>query len=133
MTHPGIERLGKRVLDCVTDVEVQAAAIVELARAYPTAASTAVMDLTVEAEAFGAKVTFSDDEIPTVTGRRVVDQATVEALEVPKVSSGRLPLYQEAIRRAAAQNHQSAGPGGLYRSVLPGGAALRDDRDHGPA
>jgi uroporphyrinogen decarboxylase len=103
MTHPGIERLGKRVIDCVTDEEVQAAAIVELARAYPTAASTAVMDLTVEAEAFGAKVTFSDDEIPTVTGRRVEDQATVEALEVPKVTSGRLPLYQEAIRRAAAQ------------------------------
>lgn len=103
MTHPGIERLGKRVLDCVTDLEAQAAAIVELARCYPTAASTSVMDLTVEAEAFGAKVTFSEEEIPTVTGRLVWDQASVEALKVPPATAGRLPLYQEAIRLAAAQ------------------------------
>ena len=103
MTHPGIERLGKRVLDCVTDAGAQAAAIVELARAYPSAAATSVMDLTVEAEAFGAKVTFSPDGIPTVTGRRVEDQASVEALKVPTATAGRLPLYQEAIRRAAAQ------------------------------
>jgi len=102
MTHPGIERLGKRVLDCVTDLDAQAAAIVELARVYPTAAATSVMDLTVEAEAFGAQVTFSD-EIPTVTGRRVEDLASVEALPVPPASAGRLPLYQEAIRRAAAR------------------------------
>jgi uroporphyrinogen decarboxylase len=105
MTHPGIERLGKRVLDCVTDAGAQAAAIVELARAYPTAASTAVMDLTVEAEAFGAKVTFSEHEIPTITGRLVTDQASVEALAVPSAHAGRLPLYQEAIRRAAAEIH----------------------------
>jgi uroporphyrinogen decarboxylase len=102
MSHPGIERLGKRVLDCVTDLEAQAAAIVELARAYPTAASTSVMDLTVEAEAFGAKVTFSEHEIPTVTGRLVTDQVSVEALKVPSAEAGRLPLYREAIRKAAA-------------------------------
>jgi uroporphyrinogen decarboxylase len=103
MTHPGIERLGKRVLDCVTDLDAQAAAIVELARCYPTAASTSVMDLTVEAEAFGAKVTFSEEEIPTVTGRVVEDLASVQALKVPSARAGRLPLYQEAIRRAAAK------------------------------
>ncbi len=103
MTHPGIERLGKQVRDCVTDAGVQAAAIVEVARAYPTAASTAVMDLTVEAEAFGAKVTFPEHEIPTVTGRLVTDQASVEALAVPSAGAGRLPLYREAIRRAAAE------------------------------
>ncbi len=102
MTHPGIDRIGKRVIDCVTDAAVQVQAIVELARAYPTAAATSVMDLTVEAEAFGSSVRFADDEIPTVTGRLVADRAQVEALAVPPATAGRLRLYQEASRGAAA-------------------------------
>ena len=102
MTHPGIDRIGKRVIDCVTDARVQVEAMVELARTYPTAAATSVMDLTVEAEAFGAEVTFRDHEIPTVTGRLVTDHASVERLRVPPPTAGRLPVYQEAARRAAA-------------------------------
>lgn len=102
MTHPGIDRIGKRVIDCVTDARVQVDAVVELARAYATAAATSVMDLTVEAEAFGAAVTFSDHEIPTVTGRLVEDRAGVERLQVPAARAGRLGVYQDAARGAAA-------------------------------
>jgi uroporphyrinogen decarboxylase len=102
MTHPGIDRIGKRVIDCVTDPDVQVRAMVELARAYPTAAATAVMDLTVEAEAFGARVVFAEHEIPTITGRLVEDRAQVEALAVPTMGAGRLPVYQESARGAAA-------------------------------
>jgi uroporphyrinogen decarboxylase len=102
MTHHGLDRIGKRVLDCVTDPRVQVNAIVELAGAYPTAAATSVMDLTVEAEAFGARVVFAEHEIPTIAGRLVEDRAQVEALAVPPASAGRLPVYQEAARGAAA-------------------------------
>jgi len=102
MTHPGIDRIGKRVIDCVTDARVQVDAIVELARIYPSAAATSVMDLTVEAEAFGAEVAFRDHEIPTVTGRLVHDRASVERLRVPPPTAGRLPVYQEAARGATA-------------------------------
>jgi uroporphyrinogen decarboxylase len=101
MTHPGIDRIGKRVLDCVTDAGTQVRAIVELARAYPTAAASSVMDLTVEAEAFGARVSFADHEIPTIAGRLVESYEQVEALPVPSANAGRLPVYQEAARGAA--------------------------------
>ncbi len=112
MTHPGIDAIGRRVIDCVTDGKVQAAAVVEVARRYPTAATTMVMDLTVEAEAFGSKVTFADDEIPTVTGRLVTDLESVQALKVPDVSTGRLPGYVEAARLAAAKVKDKAVFGG---------------------
>jgi uroporphyrinogen decarboxylase len=102
MTHPGIDRIGKRVLDCVTEAGTQVRAIVELARAYPTAAVTSVMDLTVEAEAFGARVAFADHEIPTIPGRLVESREQVEALPIPRPDAGRLRVYQEAARGAAA-------------------------------
>src|SRR5512138_981930 len=101
MTHPGLERIGRQVRECVTDPRVQVAAMVELARTYPTAAATSVMDLTVEAEAFGAAVVFADDENPTVTGRIVADRDGVERLPVPPVTAGRLPLQHEAVRAAS--------------------------------
>jgi len=53
LTHPGIEMIGKTVLDAVTDGKVHAEAIIALNERYPSAASTVIMDLTVEAEAFG--------------------------------------------------------------------------------
>ena len=71
MTHPGIELIGKRVIDAVTDGEIQFQAIRAVAENYPVAASTMIMDLTVEAEAFGCPINFSDHEVPSVYGRLV--------------------------------------------------------------
>ena len=103
MTHPGIEYIGRTVREAVTDGEVHFAAIKALAERYPSAASTVIMDLTVEAEAFGAKILIPEEEIPTVTERLVSDAASVEALEVPSLTAGRLPEYLKANRLAAEQ------------------------------
>ena len=51
MTHPGIEFIGKTVHDAVTNGQVHYEAIKALCDKYPAAASTVIMDLTVEAEA----------------------------------------------------------------------------------
>ncbi len=96
MTHPGIEMCNKTVKEAVTDGAVHAEAIIKLNKAYPSAASTVIMDLTVEAEAFGAKVIFPEDEIPSVSGRLVNDFASVEALEIPTLENGRIPEYLKA-------------------------------------
>ena len=101
MTHPGIEYIGRSVRDAVTDGKVHAAAIEALAARYPSAASTVIMDLTVEAEAFGAPTLSPEEEIPTVTARLVSDAASVEALAIPSLDAGRLPEYLEANRLAA--------------------------------
>ncbi len=101
MTHPGIEYIGKTVREAVTDGEVHFAAIKALAERYPSAASTVIMDLTVEAEAFGAKILLPEEEIPTVTERLVSDAVSVEALQVPSLEAGRVPEYLKANRLAA--------------------------------
>ena len=73
MTHPGIEAIGKRVIDAVTDGDVHYQAIRNVTETYDTAACTVIMDLTVEAEAFGCTISMPEHEVPSVTGRLVYD------------------------------------------------------------
>ncbi|HNZ81031.1 MAG TPA: uroporphyrinogen decarboxylase family protein, partial [Bacteroidales bacterium] len=100
MTHPGIEKIGKTVRDAVTDGRVHYEAIRYLSDHYPSMACTVIMDLTVEAEAFGSKITMPEDEVPSVTDRLVQDREGIEALEIPGMDAGRLPEYLLANRLA---------------------------------
>lgn len=102
MTHPGIELSGGTVLKAVTDGQAHADAIIALNKRFPADAVTAIMDLTVEAEAFGAEIRFSEDEIPNVIGRLVEDRESVEALEVPSLDKGRVREYLKANRIVAS-------------------------------
>ena len=101
MTHPGIELCGYTVKQTVTDGQKHADAIRKLNETYPAAASTVIMDLTVEAEAFGAKVVFEENEVPNVVGRLVSDATSVEALQIPSLNAGRVQEYLKANRLAA--------------------------------
>jgi uroporphyrinogen decarboxylase len=101
MTHPGIELIGKRVIDAVTDGQIHYEAIRAVAENYPVAASTMIMDLTVEAEAFGCPITFQDHEVPSVSGRLVSNYGSVAKLAVPSLQQGRVPQYLKAARLAA--------------------------------
>lgn len=102
MTHPGIELLGKRVLDAVTNGEIHYHAIRALNECLPqSVACTTIMDLTVEAEAFGAQLSMSSNEVPSVSGHLLAGYADVEALQVPSLESGRVPQYLQADRLAA--------------------------------
>lgn len=101
MTHPGIELTGNTVRQAVTDGTVHADAICALNEKYPAAAVTAIMDLTVEAEAFGAQVLFSENEIPNITGRLVSDMESIQALVVPGLDAGRVQEYLKANRITA--------------------------------
>lgn len=96
MTHSGIELIGHSVRDAVTDGEVHARAVLALAERYPSLASTVIMDLTVEAEAFGAEIHFPEDDVPSVVGRLVCDRAGIEALAIPSLDAGRVPEYLKA-------------------------------------
>lgn len=101
MTHPGIELTGQTVRQAVTDGQAHSDAICALNGKFPSAAVTAIMDLTVEAEAFGAQVLFSDNEIPNIIGRLVTDKESVQALEVPGLDAGRVREYLKANRITA--------------------------------
>lgn len=96
MTHPGIELCGHSVKEAVTNGTVHAEAILRMDSTYPADGVTAIMDLTVEAEAFGATVDFSENEIPNVMGRLVYDDKTIHALRVPSLNVGRISQYLKA-------------------------------------
>ena len=100
MTHPGIELIGETVKRAVTDGEVHFRAIQAVAERYHTSSCTVIMDLTVEAEAFGAQVKFSEDEVPTVIGLLITDMDSIDKLQIPGLSRGRLPEYLKANRLA---------------------------------
>ena len=100
MTHPGIEAIGKKVFDVVTNGEVHYQAIRNVTETYNTAACTVIMDLTVEAEAFGCTISMPEHEVPSVTGRLVYDEESVNRLQVPSLSVGRMPEYLKANRLA---------------------------------
>ena len=103
MTHPGIELCGSTVLKAVTDGQAHADAICALNDRFPADAVTAIMDLTVEAEAFGAQIRFSENEIPSIVGRLVQDAGSVAGLEVPSLDKGRIPEYLKANRVVASR------------------------------
>jgi uroporphyrinogen decarboxylase len=96
MTHPGIEMIGHTVREAVSDGRIHAEAVVALAKKYPSAAACTIMDLTVEAEAFGASVVFSDDAVPAVSGRLLNSIEDIECLQVPSLHAGRVPQYLKA-------------------------------------
>ena len=96
MTHPGIEYVGKRVVDAVTDGNVHFSAIEAIVNKFNMAACTVIMDLTVEAEAFGSKIEFAENELPHVLERLVRNEEEVKQLRVPDLKAGRLPEYLKA-------------------------------------
>ena len=101
MTHPGIDMTGCKVIDAVSDGEAHYQCIKALAEAYPTDAATVIMDLTVEAEAFGAKIAFEPDAVPAVVGHLLNTPQDIEALQVPSLHKGRVPAYLKANLLAA--------------------------------
>lgn len=98
MTHPGIEMIGKKVEDAVRNGEVHAQAIKKLNEIYPVAAKTVIMDLTLEAEAFGCQIEFQEYDMPHILGRLVSNAKEIEKLKVPELSAGRVPQYLIANR-----------------------------------
>jgi len=100
LSFPCISLLGITVRELISDSKLQAKGMKMVADKTNSSASVSFMDLSVEAECFGATVSVSDDEVPTVNGRLINDADEAEALEVPAVGSGRTQLYIDAIKEA---------------------------------
>lgn len=97
MSYVGLELTGMNVLDVVNDGQKQAACLNALADRFPNSAGyITIMDLSVEAEAFGAEVKFERHETPTIIGKLVPDAAAAAELAVPEVGAGRTEVYLEA-------------------------------------
>jgi uroporphyrinogen decarboxylase len=102
---PGVAHLGKTVRDAVYNASIQAEAALYLAERYPSPAAVMMMDLSLEAEAFGAPVAFPEHEVPYVTAPCVGDIQSIEKLEVPHLDAFRLPIYFQAAEAVVCDLH----------------------------
>lgn len=103
LSFPAVQKMGITVRELVESSVQQARAMKIVADEVPVLASVSLMDLSVEAQAFGANVRFSAHEAPTITGQLVTDADAAEALAVPSVGDGRTGICVEAIRLAKQQ------------------------------
>ena len=58
------------------------------------------MDLSVEAEAFGAKAVYSDEGVPTIVGKLIETEEDANALQIPEVGAGRTGQCIETVKKA---------------------------------
>ena len=100
LSFPAIQLANITVTELIGDSDTQANCMRLVAERCDTAASVSMMDLSVEAEAFGAAIRFSESEVPTVTGKLIETTAQADALKVPEVGAGRTGMYIEAIHKA---------------------------------
>ena len=103
MTHPGIELNGHTVREAVSNGRVHYEAVMTLTKRYNSVAAATIMDLTTEAEAFGAEIAFSDEAVPAVSSRLLPDVESINRLQVPSLSAGRIPQYLKANLLAAKE------------------------------
>ena len=100
LSFPAAQKLQVTVEELVKDAELMAQAMELVAKETPTLAAVSLMDLSVEAEAFGAKINFTKDEVPAVVGQLVSDEEEANALQVPDLTAGRASLCVEGVRLA---------------------------------
>ena len=103
LSFPAVSLLGIPVRELIASSERQAEGMRLVADRVNSAASVSLMDLSVEAECFGATVRFSEDEVPTVVGRLIHDEEEADALQVPAVGAARSGIYIDAIKQASRE------------------------------
>ncbi len=100
LSFPSTQLLGISVNELILSAEMQVAGMKAICDRGNMGAALNMMDLSVEAEAFGAKIRFSDKEIPNVEKGIIDDITDAENIVVPSVISGRTAIFLEGIRKA---------------------------------
>lgn len=100
LSFPSVSLLNITVKELIENAHMQAKGMKAVADRNLSAAAVSMMDLSVEAEAFGSEVRFSSDEVPTVIGAIADTMEKAESLKIPKVGDGRTAIYVDAIKKA---------------------------------
>lgn len=100
LSFPAVQKLNVTVAQLVNDSVLLSDVMAYIANKTNTIAAVSPMDLSIEAEAFGANVHFPSNEVPVVTGQLVCDMGEAIALEIPNLDKGRTQVCIEGIRLA---------------------------------
>lgn len=103
LTFPAIQLMNKTVEEVVksSDLQVEALKLI-YDRCHPLAI-TGFMDLSVEAEAFGSQIQFSQYEVPNVLESIVNNEEDAIHLRIPEVGEKRTGIYIETIKKMKEQ------------------------------
>ena len=100
LSYPAAQLLFITVKELVESSSYQALGMRLIADRYDMPAALSYMDLSVEAEAFGAHTVYGVDEVPTIIGRLIDDLDDAAKLQVPAVGAGRTGVCVDTIRKA---------------------------------
>lgn len=100
ISFPAIQVLGLSVEELISSSNNLANGMKVIADRTEAAAIFGMMDLSVEAEAFGSFISFSPNEVPTVIGSIIHTLEDANKLSVPSVGQGRTGRYIDAVRLA---------------------------------
>lgn len=100
LSFPGVQLIGCTVDELVKSGELQAKCMKAVADRFDTGAAFSLMDLSVEAEAFGSPVYYSEDDVPTVHDALIHNEEEAEALSIPQVGDGRTGECIKGIQKA---------------------------------
>lgn len=108
--YGGLAQSGFTVFQAATNADAQYEVALRMHEIYKTPALLTGMDLSVEAEAIGCQIRFSENEVPTVIGRKVSSAEEIQNLAIPEIGAGRTEVYLEATRRLALIGKQKGIP-----------------------
>lgn len=100
LSFPGVQLIGHTVEEMVKSGDLQAECMKAIADRFDTGVAFSLMDLSVEAEAFGSEIHYSEDDIPTVHEALIHDEDEADALQVPEVGAGRTGECVKGIAKA---------------------------------
>ena len=98
LSAPACQLIGMELDEMIASSDLQAQALAKLAERTDSSALVCMMDLSVEAESFGAEIQTSDDEVPVVVGALVKTQEDADNLRVPQVGEARTQIYIDAMK-----------------------------------
>ena len=100
LSFPSTQCLGITVNELISSSDMQLKGMMAIAQRCNIGASLNMMDLSVEAECFGASIRISENENPTVEKGIIDDISMASDIKVPKVGSGRTSIFIDGVKKA---------------------------------
>jgi uroporphyrinogen decarboxylase len=101
LSFPGAQLKELELIDVVSRAGAQFECIKAVSERFPSIANVTNMDLSVEAEAFGCNIRFTDNEVPTVIKGVIEDISESTELEIPDIGAARTFEYIRAAELAS--------------------------------
>lgn len=100
LSFPVCSLLDISVRELTASADMQVTGMKKMAEKCSIGASLNMMDLSVEAEAFGARIRFYEDDVPAVEKGIIDDISDAYKIAVPEIGSGRTEVFIEGIKKA---------------------------------